>query len=225
MSSSASLELAQPFYNELWASGELPRALVACPSTPTMGGFYIDWPDAAWETLVAYEFPEQLAPLTATAVIGASMGGYGALKLAFAEPERFAAVAALSPAVFPAEMPTDVPERTIPSVLGSLHEAMSGGTGDAATYAANSVQGRARAQADRIRGAALPIWFDCGAADEFGLYEGAEYLHHLLVELEVPHEFRLVAGAGHLGPATDERTVEAIRFIGRALSLRRADRG
>ncbi len=70
--------------------GALPRAVVACPSTPTHGGFYIDGPQAAWETLIAAEFPGYLAagygPFTATAVTGASMGGYGALKLAFAAP-------------------------------------------------------------------------------------------------------------------------------------------
>lgn len=224
MSSSASLELARPFYDDLWARGEFPRAVVACPSTPTKGGFYIDWPEAAWEALIAKEFPAHLTthygPFTTTALIGASMGGYGALKIAFAAPKRFAAVAAISPAVFPGETPHDVPSRNIPSVLGDLHEAMSGETGDEATYASNSVSGRARTHAHEIRNASLPILIDCGAADEFFLHEGADHLHRVLDEWGVAHEYRLVEGAGHLGPAADTRTLEAIRFIGTALTAR-----
>jgi S-formylglutathione hydrolase len=215
MSSSASLELARPFYDDLFQRGEFPRAVIACPSTPTAGGFYIDWPDGgSWETLITDEFPEHLAvtygPFTGTALIGASMGGYGALKAAFADPERFAAVAAISPAVFPGETPDDVFQANIPSVLGDLHRAMANGSG----YADNSVYGRARANAERIRGAALPILVDCGAADEFLLYEGAAYLHGVLIELGIAHEFRLVEGAGHLGPEADARTRDAIRFVG-----------
>ncbi|WP_157549673.1 alpha/beta hydrolase [Nonomuraea candida] len=225
MSSSKSLELARPFYDDLLQRGEFPRAVIACPSTPTAGGFYLDWPGgAAWETLISDEFPEHLAktygPFTATALIGASMGGFGGLNVAFGAPERFAAVAAISPAVFPGETPHDVPEKNIPSVLGELHRAMGRGTGDAAAYTRNSVYGRARANAERIRRAALPILVDCGAADEYFLYDGAAYLHDVLKELAIPHEFRLVEGAGHVGPAAETRTRDAIRFLGGALSRR-----
>jgi S-formylglutathione hydrolase len=222
MSSSASLELARPVYDELRVRGAFPRAVVACVSTPTQHGFYIDWPDAAWEALIETEFPElvgnRYGPFAATALIGASMGGYGALKLAFAQPERFAGVAAISPAVFPGEAPRDVPARNLQSVLGDLHDAMSRGTGDPAIYAANSVYGRARANRSRIRNALLPVLIDCGAADEFLLHQGAAHLHRVLNELGIRHEYRLVEGAGHLGPAADTRTADAITFIGRALT-------
>ncbi|GAA2005503.1 hypothetical protein GCM10009838_84640 [Catenulispora subtropica] len=225
MSSAASLELARPFYEELFQRGEFPRAIVACPSTPTSGGFYLDWPGGdAWQTLIADEFPEHLAqkfgPFTATALYGASMGGYGALKTAFDDPARFAAVAAISPAVFPGETPDGVPQANLPSVLGELHQAMANGTGDAGAYAANSVYGIARRNADRIRSSGLPILVDCGAVDEFLLHEGAAYLHGVLTELGIAHEFRLVAGAGHLGPTADVRTRDALRFVGVALTAR-----
>ncbi|TCN48162.1 S-formylglutathione hydrolase [Rhodococcus sp. SMB37] len=224
MSSSASLELARPFYDELWADGDIPRAIVACPSTPTVGGFYINGPRQAWETMISEEFPQHVAVVyghaDVVAMLGASMGGYGALKAAFSTPDRFAAVAAISPAVFPGETPDDVPSRNIPSVLGELHRAMSEATGDPAVYASNSVYGRARTHADEIRDASLPLLVDCGALDEFLLHEGAEYLHRVLDELDIAHEYRLVTGAGHLGPAADERTRDAIRFIGSALDER-----
>ena len=214
MSSAASLDLARPFYDQAWAEGTLPRAVVASPSTPPIDGFYLNWPTARWETLVAEEFGAHLAGLygepTAIALMGSSMGGYGVLKLAFTEPERFAAVAAISPAVFPGELPDTVPDHALPSVLGDLHRSMSLNTGDPATYVANSVQGRARANAEAVRQSELAILIDCGAVDEF--------LHGVLAELGIRHDFRLIPGAGHLGPEAELRTAAAIGFLGAALS-------
>ena len=215
MSSSDSLERARPLYEAAIGAGEFPRAVIACPSTPTVGGFYI----GAWEALTAVEFPghiaERYGASTVNAVIGASMGGYGALKFAFADPGRFVAAAAISPAIFPGETPDTVPERNIPSVLGELHRAMGA---DADAYAAQSVYGRARANAELIRSAAPRLCIDCGAADEFLLHDGAEYLHDVLDELGIVHEYRLVPGAGHVDAQAESRTAGAIRFIGEALA-------
>jgi hypothetical protein len=113
--------------------------------------------------------------------------------------------------------PTGVPARNVQSVLGALHDAMGGGAGDAETYAANGVHSRLRSGADAIRSSELPVLVDCGAVDEYLLNEGAEYLHRLLLELDVAHTYRLVEGAGHLDPAAEVRTREAIRFLGDAL--------
>ncbi|MBX6363808.1 MAG: esterase [Gemmatimonadetes bacterium] len=222
MSSAAqSLEAARSVYDAAWRRGTLPRAIVACASTPTVGGFYIDQTDGPrWETLVAREFPEVVEERfhvgERRAVLGSSMGGYGALKLAFREPERYAAVAALCPAVFPAETAAAVPERNRPSVLGELNQAMGA---DEATYRRNSVYGIVRSNLDRIRAAGLGIYVDCGDADEFGLHDGAAFLHRLLTECAVPHEFRSVAGAGHADPG-GIRLAAAVDFLGRWLVSR-----
>lgn len=223
MSSAArSLEAAKPIYDAAWNRGELPRAVVACATTPTVGGFYIDQPDGPrWETLVASELPSVVAERfdigDVRAVIGSSMGGYGALKLAFREPERYAAVAALSPAVFPAETAAAVQPRHVPSVLGELHRAMGE---DEATYRRNSVYGIVRANLDRIRAAGMGVYVDCGDADEFGLHDGAVFLHRLLTECAVPHEFRSVAGAGHADAAASRRLADAVAFLGRRIRAR-----
>jgi S-formylglutathione hydrolase len=224
MSSSASLEHAQPLYEEAWGHGELPRAIVVCPSTPTLGGFYIDRPGALWESLVADALPQQLGreygPFTSTALIGASMGGYGVLKIALRDPARYLAVAAISPAVFPGEAIDKVPGRNIPAVLGDLHRAMAADSNDPGAYGFNSVYGRARAHSAQILSAQLPILIDCGAEDEFLLHEGAGFLRGVLSDLGVPHEYRLVAGAGHMGESAERRTRGAIRFLGSALRER-----
>jgi len=152
------------------------------------------------------------------------MGGYGALKIALRNPARYVAVAAISPAVFPGETIDNVPDRNIPAVLGDLHRAMGADSNDPEAYDFNSVYSRARAQRAQIPSAQLPILIDCGAEDEFLLHEGAEFLRSVLTDLGVPHECRLVAGAGHMGESAERRTRGAIRFLGSALRKQRKPR-
>jgi S-formylglutathione hydrolase len=215
----ASLERARGSYERAWRSGELPPAVVACVSTPTQGGFYMDYAGGPrWESLVAEEFPGRIAESVQLdgrhALIGFSMGGYGALKMAFRSPERYAAVAALCPAVFPAEEPQLVPPRNVPGVLADLHRAMDGPDG---AYGRNSVHSLLKANAAVLRKGGLAIYFDCGEADEFRLHDGAEFLHRQLSGLGVAHAFVSVPGAAHFDAAAVEREASAIRFIGRAL--------
>jgi S-formylglutathione hydrolase len=84
-------------------SMSLPPSVLACASTPTVGGFYL----GRWEAFVGTTFPGFMAKrygtdLARVSLMGSSMGGYGALKLAFVEPARFQAVAAVAPALLPA---------------------------------------------------------------------------------------------------------------------------
>jgi S-formylglutathione hydrolase len=219
MSSSASLEAAKDAYDLAWSNGMLPRAIIACASTPTLGGFYIDGGAGSnWETLVGMEFPALLAEqfsLSGTrAVIGFSLGGYGALKLAFRHPEKYRAVAALCPVIFPGETPSSIPERNRPAILNDLNQAMGA---DETTYLSNSIYGIARSNHEQIKRSAQRIYFDCGDADEFNLHDGAAYLDRVLTELDVPHQFESVRGAGHADAAASSRQAKAIAFIGEAL--------
>jgi S-formylglutathione hydrolase len=105
-----------------WRSGMVPPVIVACASTPTIGGFYL----GPWETVVSRSLPSHVetdfgADLGFVAITGASMGGYGALKVAFAEPEKYVAVAAMSPVVFPGLTADDVSSEHRRSVLSNLY--------------------------------------------------------------------------------------------------------
>lgn len=79
------------------------RVAVVMPQTER--GFYNDVPEGPkYWTFMTEELPERMRfifPLSAERdknfVAGNSMGGYGALRWALSKPERFAAVAALSP--------------------------------------------------------------------------------------------------------------------------------
>lgn len=225
MSSSVSLEAARSSYEAAWAAGALPRAIVVCASTPTRGGFYIDHAyGPSWETLVAGELPDAVGRRFALsgqrAIIGYSMGGYGALKIGFRRPDAYAGIAALCPTIFPGETPEGVPEKNRASVLDELHQAMGSTQAD---YANNSVYHLARANSAALRKSYPALYFDCGDADEFGLHDGARYLHGVLNELAIPHEFRSIPGAGHADAAIASRQEDAIRFIGKCLAM--ADAG
>jgi S-formylglutathione hydrolase len=208
-------------YAAAWASGALPPVIVGCASTPTEGGFYLDWPGGpAWETLVADVFPAHLADRFGAdparlAVTGASMGGYGALKIAFAQPGRCAAVAALAPAVFPGETAAAGPRHTLGALAGlAAAIRQAGGPGGGQEH----VVTRLRARAAAIRASGLAIYLDCGDDDAFRLQDGTEYLHRVLWDLDISHEYRLLRGADHVGPEYPARQQAALEFIGRALA-------
>ena len=218
MSSAAFLDTAKPIYDRAWASGNLPPAVVVCASTPTSGGFYIDFANGpAWETLVGTELPEQLEAdfdlSGIRAAIGFSMGGYGALKLAARNPDRYRAVAALCPAVFPAERADEVPARNRPAILGELNQAMGKGIDG---YSDNCIPTLIRHRRDAIAASGLRIFLECGERDEFGLYDGALHLHRVLESLQLPHDWVSLPEAGH-ADAVAERLAKAIDALGEAL--------
>jgi S-formylglutathione hydrolase FrmB len=80
-------------------------------ATPSAGmSYYVDDPDegVGWGAFLAEDFLARLratcnirADRSSTAITGISMGGYGALKTAFAHPDRFGIVAAIQPMLEP----------------------------------------------------------------------------------------------------------------------------
>ncbi|MEU6075696.1 alpha/beta hydrolase-fold protein [Micromonospora sp. NPDC047074] len=217
-STSDVLAMVQPIVDDMWADGSLPRSVIASASTPTAGGFYIDHPGNGWESLVAAAFPRLLekeygADPARTSLLGASMGGYGALKIAFAEPARWLAVAAVAPALLPVLAPEELRPRNALDVLALLSGEMAGAGGG---FAANSVLHRLRGNADAVRASGLPIFLRCGDVDVFAMHDGTEQLHRALWDLDIGHEYHLVHGADHLGPEALSAQRAALAFIGAA---------
>ncbi|MEV8517715.1 alpha/beta hydrolase-fold protein [Dactylosporangium sp. NPDC051484] len=221
-SSSDFLATLQPIVDGAWADGSLPRSVIASASTPTIGGFYIDRTGNGWESLIATSFPRLLeqeygADPTRVSLMGASMGGYGALKIAFAEPSRWLAVAAVAPALLPALTPEQLRPRNTLDVLARLSSEMAD---EGHGFAANSVLHRLRGNADAIRASGLPILLRCGDTDVFAMHDGTEQLHRALWDLDIGHEYHLVHGADHLGPEAVSAQRAALAFI--AAAQRRA---
>lgn len=95
-SSAAILEDQLELYGGLWSAGAFPEVVVACASTPTAGGFYIDRPAAPWETAIAAPgaFQAWLAGGAAGAMPPVDFGapeGAAALRLLEAERQAVAA--------------------------------------------------------------------------------------------------------------------------------------
>ncbi|MGC6487182.1 MAG: alpha/beta hydrolase [Planctomycetota bacterium] len=144
------------------------------------------------------------------ALMGVSMGGMGALRIAFTEPELFGAVAVHSSAVF-AKDPDDMPAR-LKGFAGRL------GFGDPID---KQVWKKVNPTciADRLDEASLEglrIYFDAGSDDRYGFDSGNKLLHACLEQRGIPHRWRLVDGGGHSwGDRFQDQTLpNSFRFVG-----------
>ena len=206
-----------------WSEGILPPMVVATASTGR-SSCYLDHPDGstAWETFVGTRLKEELGKryhLSGEVVLlGVSMGGYGALKIAFARPEAFKGVAAVEPMLEPALRAAEVRPRNRFYVLGDdLPAALLGPDRDPALFERDNPANRAVRNAERIRAAGLAIYLECGADDTLLFQDGAEFLHRVLWGLDLTHEYRLTAEADHVGPSLLPRLKAAFRWLGERL--------
>ena len=207
-----------------WAEGNLPPMVLATATTGP-SSCYLDHPDGstAWETVVGTRLKLELAkryPLTGEVVLlGLSMGGYGALKIAFAEPGSFKGVAAVEPMLEPALRASEVPPRNRFYAWGDdLPALLLGPDRDPVLFEKENPANRAIRNAERIRAAGLPIYLECGDDDALLFQDGAEFLHRVLWDLDLSHEYRLTAGADHVGPSLVPRLRSAFLWLGNRLS-------
>ena len=120
------------------------------------------------------------------------MGGYGALRFAFAHPELFSSVSAQSAALL-AESPRQTTE-PMPTPLRGLLGAVFGNPIDLRHWNENSPFVLAKRNRAQIRTWGLSIYFNCGRDDEFGFDKGAGELHRQLQAEGIPHEYHLYPG-------------------------------
>ena len=213
-------------WDRLWESDAVPPMIVVTPSVATRG-LYMDYKDGSerWESFITGPFLEHLRaryPLSRsrakTFFIGASMGGMGGLRMAFKHPQQFGAVAALEPGIEPVLNWEEMRPKHRFWRNDNLFERAFGKPVDPAYWAANNPASIAAADPARLRESALAIYIEAGDEDQFWLYEGAEFLHQVLWDNKIRHEYHLVRGADHVGPSLLARYAEGIRFLGRTLN-------
>ena len=147
------------------------------------------------------------------AIAGLSMGGYGALRLAFRNPSRFVMTAALSAAIFPdLSMRTDVSEQQVGFFKGAF-----GTPFEVAEFNRQNFFADIPSLAAQQRPPA--IYITVGDDDGFGLYEGNTALYLALKRAGVPVEFRMTDG-NHTWRLWREEIENVLRFYGRLLSAR-----
>lgn len=209
----------QPRFDAWWASGAIPPMVLACP-TGDMSYYH------GWEPFVFDEFLPHLQSAYGTGptvAFGMSMGGYGALKFAFHSPSAFRAVAAMQPVLEPALTEIEVSKRNrIHHIAGGPAD-LIGATRSAAAVEAANPANRALANAEAIRGSGLAIYLECGGDDVINAQDGAEFLHRMLWDQDIEHEYHLLAGADHVGESIVPRMKTAFEWLGRQLQPPAAD--
>ena len=183
---------------ELRRQGKIGDFIVLAPS----GGrtFYLNSADGKlrYEDFLTQEFMPQMekkyrveAGRASRGITGVSMGGYGALRLAFKYPQQFAAVSAQMPALI-AEIPPNFAAAgpgTPASMLGDIF----GSPFDQAYFERNNVFHYARTDpAPELK--RMKIYFDVGSNDDYGFEQGAQKLHLLLDSRGIANELHIYPG-------------------------------
>lgn len=204
-------------------AGLVPPSVSVMPSAGR--SFYMNYRDGSqkWETFVVEDL---LAWMRAnynvpkgrdgTLITGISMGGMGSLRIAFKHPDKFQAVASMEPGIEPALAFKDVQLRDRFWRDDNLLQSIYGKPVDEAYWAANNPATIANTAPDKLAG--LGIYLEAGDQDMFFLHHGTEFLHRILFDKGISHEYRLVKGAEHVGPSIAPRFLDALAFFGRILN-------
>jgi S-formylglutathione hydrolase FrmB len=202
---------------DLWERHQLADLLIVTPD----GGssFYINSHDGRhpYEDFFLREFLPQIekryrtqAGRASRGIAGISMGGYGALHLAFRHPQLFGSLGAHSAALLE-KLPTvtvgDSRQLARSRILGDVF----GSPLDPVFWKQNDPL----AIAHTASLAGLQIYFDCGSEDDFGFDAGAAALDKTLNSRRIPHEFHLYPG-GHNWVYVAEHLPALLQFHSRA---------
>ena len=187
---------------DLRAQGKIGDFLMVAPEG--FASFYINAADGSerYSDFFLREFMPSiekkyrvLSGREARAVTGISMGGYGALRFAFAYPELFSAVSAQSAALIletPEQLNAMAQERS-----QDIRDAFAPLLGDpinVAHWKANDPFTLARKNKAALKTTA--IYFNCGQTDDYGFEKGAAALDKQLTSEGIAHEYRSYPG-GH----------------------------
>ncbi len=186
--------------SELRSQGKVGDFVILAPSAGHT--FYINSEDGKirYEDFMLKEFMPQMekkyraeSTRATRGITGVSMGGYGALRLAFKYPDQFAAVSAQMPALIP-EVPKDMSSGG-PGSPGAMLGDVFGVPFNRAYFDRNNVFYFARTDpAASLK--RMKIYFDVGSSDDYGFEQGAQQLDQLLKSRGIPHEFHIYPG-GH----------------------------
>ena len=219
-SSREELASVQPLFDAMWADG-LPPMVVAMASTGPLS-FYLDHPDGStrWETALSRDFLAHLGVSLnvrqdATAVAGISMGGMGSLKIAFRDPDRFVAVAAMQPMMEPVLAANQGRPRNQLHYQVGGPEVLFAADRDPELFEANNPATLLARNVDAIRASGLAIYLEAGDDDTLHVHDGAEFLHRLLWDRDIAHEYHLWRGADHGGASMVPRIEQMYRWLGR----------
>ena len=129
------------------------------------------------------------------AIQGLSMGGFGALTLAFKHPEMFSSVTAHCSALF-AELPNTTGGDRRSQFLASLVGNIFGNPPDESFFRANNPLYLADSNTAAIKKSGIKIYFDVGDKDRYGFQTPNQDFDERLSKSGITHEYHLFPG-GH----------------------------
>jgi len=207
-------------FDSMWQEKELPQlVMVSFSSGPG------SWYGGDWEKFVVDELPKWAAQhfntrtdREGTVMTGISMGGYGSLKIGFKHPNRFKAIAPMEPAIEPSITRTEGNKRNTWWRMELMETAVWGSPLDEDAWLNDNPATIVSRNAEKIRNSNLDIYLEVGDKDYINLHDGAEYLHRVLWDNDIRHEYHLVRWADHVGLSVDRRVREAHRFLAASLA-------
>lgn len=215
---------------DLWKKKLAPEMVLVIPHCDR--SFYMDYRNGSqkWETFILNE----LLPLlqnklrvyrdpSKSFLGGVSMGGMGTLRIGFKYPGKFGVLLAFEPAIEPALEWKDVKTRDKFYRSKEVMETIFGSPFDEEYWKMNNPLYIARENADKIRKSDIKIYIEVGTEDMLGLYRGAEFIHRILFDKKIRHEFRIVYGADHIGPSLKERFINGFSFLNRVINNPKPD--
>lgn len=210
--------------DDLHRQRKIGEFLIAAPE----GGrsFYIDSSDG--KVLYSDFFLHEFMPLIESryrikkgresrAISGISMGGYGALRFAFAYPDKFSSVSAQSAALI-----TESPQQLDLSMqsgypLANLIATVFGNPIDVRHWRSNDPFLLAEKNQAALR--RMSMYFNCGRSDNYGFEKGAAALDAQLRKEGVKHEYHLYPG-DHSFTYFMSHFPEVMEFHSRAFGLK-----
>ena len=184
---------------KLRAEGKIGDFIIVAPAGEN--SFYLNskpgvrYEDAIIKDLIPYveKNYRTMGTPAGRAIQGISMGGWGAMLLAFKHPEMFSSVTTHSAALFedlPQVSGTDRRSQFMLKLIGNIF----GDPPDAEFFRASNPVFVAESNAAAIKKSGIKIYFDCGEQDRYGFQTSNKAFDEKLTKLGIPHEFHLFPG-------------------------------
>jgi len=184
---------------KLREEGKIGEFVIVSPAGEN--SFYLNakngpqYEDAIIKDLIPYveKTYRVMATPSGRAIQGISMGGWGALLLAFKHPEMFSTVTTHSAALLD-ELPhpegTDRRTQFILQLVGKIF----GDPPDEQFFKSVNPVFVVEANAAAIKKSGIKIYFDCGEQDRYGFQKSNKDFDEKLTKLGIAHEFHLFPG-------------------------------
>jgi S-formylglutathione hydrolase FrmB len=213
-------------YDRLRRDGAIPDMIMITPSAASTPLYMDGAPGGDEEKLILEELWNDVEKKFRVskqrherAIMGVSMGAFGAMKMALRFPQRFGAVAVHSGPVLPAD-PAEMAGRFQRYAQWMRIDKIFGEPIDAKKWAAEIPMALIRDHEPKHFGG-LRIYFDAGTKDRYGFGPTNVEFSKALKARGIEHTFRLIEGGGHSWStgAVQSAMASSLAFVGKSFAL------